>query len=326
MRVILYNPLFVPIKESMKEIYYKYSDYLREKFGEKVYKLPISLPLTCPNRDGTCSTGGCIYCSEEGGSHENLENTMSIRDQLKTNWEKIGKKYGAKKYIAYFQSFSNTYMDFESFKRNIEEVIKLNNEYKNIVGISISTRPDLVPNEFLEYLSSLKEDYLITMEYGLQSVNNKTIKILNRGHSLSDFIDATIRTKAYGLRVCTHMILNLPWDDLEDTIEGANILSALSVDEVKLHSLYITKGTKLGQMFEENQVDLHSKEDYIIRVGEFLSHLDRTIAVQRLLGRAPEEKTLFSNWDTSWWKIQDQILEYMEKNNMYQGCKSKFKK
>lgn len=310
----------------MKEIYYKYSDYLRDKFGEKVYKLPISLPLTCPNRDGTCSTGGCIYCSEEGGSHENLENTMSIRDQLKTNWGKIGKKYGAKKYIAYFQSFSNTYMDFESFKRNIEEVIKLNNDYKNIVGISISTRPDLVPNEFLEYLSSLKEDYLITMEYGLQSVNNKTLKILNRGHSLSDFIDATIRTKAYGLKVCTHMILNLPWDDLEDTIEGANILSALSVDEVKLHSLYITKGTKLGQMFEENQVDLHSKEDYIIRVGEFLSHLNRTIAVQRLLGRAPEEKTLFSNWDTSWWKIQDQILEYMEKNNMYQGCKSKFKK
>lgn len=305
----------------MEGFYNKYSDFLKEEFGEKVYKLPISLPLTCPNRDGSCSTGGCIYCSEEGGSHENLENTLSIKEQLLQNKEYIGSRYGAKKFIAYFQSFTNTYLDLEDFKRNIEEVT----EVDDIVGISISTRPDCIPNEFLEYLSSLKEKYMITLEYGLQSVNNKTLKIINRGHNLSDYLDAVIRTKKYGLRVCTHLILNLPWDDYEDVLEGANIMSLLNIDEIKLHSLYIVEGTTLGDMYKNGEIKLHSKEDYIKRVAMFLSYLNENIKVQRLLGRAPEDKTLFSNWNTSWWKIQDEILEYMDKNNLKQGSNCKFK-
>lgn len=305
----------------MENLYYKYSDFLKETFGEKVYKLPISLDLTCPNRDGTCSTGGCIYCSEEGGSHENLENSLSIKEQLEINKKYIGSRYGAKKFIAYFQSFTNTYMDFDEFKSNIEQVL----EVEDIVGISISTRPDCIEDEFLDYLKGLNQEFLITLEYGLQSVNNKTLKIINRGHFLSDFVDAVIRTKKRNLRVCAHLILNLPWDDMEDVIEGANILSILNVDEVKLHSLYIVDNTKMGEMYKNGEFVLHSKEDYIKRVSTFLAYLDEKIALQRLLGRAPEEKTLFSNWDTSWWKIYDEIMEYMKENNLKQGIKCKFK-
>lgn len=305
----------------MENLYYKYSEFLKETFGEKVYKLPISLDLTCPNRDGTCSTGGCIYCSEEGGSHENLENSLSIKEQLEINKKYIGSRYGAKKFIAYFQSFTNTYMDFDEFKSNIEQVL----EVEDIVGISISTRPDCIEDEFLDYLKGLNQEFLITLEYGLQSVNNKTLKIINRGHFLSDFVDAVIRTKKRNLRVCAHLILNLPWDDMEDVIEGANILSILNVDEVKLHSLYIVDNTKMGEMYKNGEFDLHSKEDYIKRVSTFLAYLDEKIALQRLLGRAPEEKTLFSNWDTSWWKIYDEIMEYMKENNLKQGIKCKFK-
>lgn len=305
----------------MENLYYKYSEFLKETFGEKVYKLPISLDLTCPNRDGTCSTGGCIYCSEEGGSHENLENSLSIKEQLEINKKYIGSRYGAKKFIAYFQSFTNTYMDFDEFKSNIEQVL----EVEDIVGISISTRPDCIEDEFLDYLKGLNQEFLITLEYGLQSVNNKTLKKINRGHFLSDFVDAVIRTKKRNLRVCAHLILNLPWDDMEDVIEGANILSILNVDEVKLHSLYIVDNTKMGEMYKNGEFVLHSKEDYIKRVSTFLAYLDEKIALQRLLGRAPEEKTLFSNWDTSWWKIYDEIMEYMKENNLKQGIKCKFK-
>lgn len=305
----------------MENLYYKYSEFLKETFGEKVYKLPISLDLTCPNRDGTCSTGGCIYCSEEGGSHENLENSLSIKEQLEINKKYIGSRYGAKKFIAYFQSFTNTYMDFDEFKSNIEQVL----EVEDIVGISISTRPDCIEDEFLDYLKGLNQEFLITLEYGLQSVNNRTLKIINRGHFLSDFVDAVIRTKKRNLRVCAHLILNLPWDDMEDVIEGANILSILNVDEVKLHSLYIVDNTKMGEMYKNGEFVLHSKEDYIKRVSTFLAYLDEKIALQRLLGRAPEEKTLFSNWDTSWWKIYDEIMEYMKENNLKQGIKCKFK-
>lgn len=297
------------------EKYYKYSEFLKEEFGEKVYKLPISLDLTCPNRDGRCGTGGCIFCSEEGGSHENLDNRLSIKDQLLKNKEYIGPRYGAKKFIAYFQSFTNTYMPFLDFKKNIEEVM----EVDDIVGISISTRPDSISSEMLDYLESIKDKYLITIEYGLQSVNNFTLEKINRGHYLSDFINAVIETKKRGLRVCTHMILNLPWDNMTDVIEGAKILSILGIDEVKLHSLYIVEGTKMGQMYKNNEFSIISKDEYIKRVCYFLAYLKKDIAVQRILSRAPSEVTLFSNWDTSWWKIHDEIISKMDELSLEQG-------
>lgn len=304
----------------MKEKYYKYSEFLKEEFGEKIYKLPISLDLTCPNRDGTCGRGGCIFCSEEGGSHENLDNKLSIKDQLIKNKEYIGSRYNAKKYIAYFQSFTNTYMPFYDFKKNMEEVM----EVEDIVGISISTRPDSISDEILDYLASLKEDYLITIEYGLQSINNYTLEKINRGHSFSDFIDATLRTKDRGLRVCVHMILNLPWDSMDDIIEASKIMSILKVDEVKLHSLYIVEGTMMAKMYKNNEFEIISKDEFIDRVCYFLAYLNKDISVQRLLSRAPKEVTLFCNWDTSWWKIQDEIMDRMDELELIQGSLCKY--
>lgn len=304
-----------------KAIYNKYSEFLKEKFKEKVYKLPISLNLTCPNRDGTKGRGGCIYCSEEGGSFENLPNDLSIKTQLEKNKIYIGKKYNAKKFIAYFQSFTNTYLPIEDFKKNFEAATSV----EGIIGVSISTRPDTIGDEFIEYLKTKNEEYFITVELGLQSVNDKTLKIINRGHDLSDFIDAVLRLKKNNLRVCAHLILNLPWDDSDDIIKAADILSALKVDEVKLHSLYITDKTKLGEMYKKGELKLKTEAEYIIAASNFLSHLDENIVVQRLLGRNPEENSLFSNWGKSWWKIQDEILSYMTENNLYQGKLCKFK-
>lgn len=302
--------------------YYRvYSDYLKDKYGTKVYKLPINLPLTCPNRDGCVGYGGCIFCGEEGAGFENLSNTISVKNQLLENMDYIRRKYKAEKFIAYFQNFSNTYMDLEHFKEYIKEAI-----LDDIVEISISTRPDCISDLYLEFLSSIKNEYNIniSIELGLQTVNYHTLKIINRGHSLAEFIDSVLRIKAFGFDICAHVILNLPWDNMDDVVECAKILSALSVEQVKLHSLYVVENTVLGRMYKDDKITLLSKEEYIERVTAFLEHLHPDIIIQRIIGRAPEENTLFVNWNTSWWKIRDEILEKMAQKKTHQGAKCNY--
>ena len=300
------------------EVYRSYSGFLKDRFHEKVYKIPINLPLTCPNRDGNISFGGCTFCGEEGGSFESLCDYLSVREQMDKNIEYIGKRYKAKKFIAYFQNFTNTYLELEIFKRYIKESIR-----DEIVGISISTRPDCINDDYLEFLKQIEKEYnlLITIELGLQTVNYHSLIKINRGHGLSEFIDAVLRIKRYGLRICTHLILNLPWDDMIDTIENAKILSALEIDEIKLHALYIVRGTLMGDQYERKEFTMISKEEYENRVIRFLEYLDPEIVIQRVIGRAPKENGLFVNWNTSWWKIRDEIVETMITNNSYQGKK-----
>lgn len=299
-------------------VYREYSVYLKEKYGCKVYKLPISLDLTCPNRDGNVGIGGCIYCGEKGGSFENLPNNYSIKDQIEKNIIYIRNKYKAEKFIAYFQNYSNTYMGIEKFKNIINQAIT-----DDIVGISISTRPDCVSDEQIKYLSDIQEKVGIdiTIELGLQTVNYKTLTKLNRGHTLAEFIDTCIRIKAKKLRICAHVILDLPWDGVDDTIETSKILSSLGVDEVKLHSLYIVDKTKLAEEYLDGKFNLLSKEEYIKRAVLFLEYLNPNIIIQRLIGRAPKEDSLIVNWNQSWWKIKDEIIDSMIKAQTYQGAK-----
>lgn len=300
------------------KVYKTYSSYLKNKFGEKVYKLPISLALTCPNRDGMVGKNGCIFCGEEGGSFENLSSSISIKEQLEKNKEYIGKRYNAKKFIAYFQNFTNTYMPFDEFKKCIKESI-----IEDVVGISISTRPDAINDKYLEFLSDIKEEYHleITVELGLQSVNYHSLLKINRGHSLAEYIDAAVKLKKYGLRNCTHLILNLPWDSDVDVVENAKVVSALGVEEIKLHALYVVEDTALGEMYKEDEIELISRDEYVERVILFLEYLDPEIVIQRIIGRAPKENTLFVNWDESWWKIRDSIISTMEERATSQGAK-----
>ena len=294
-----------------EDFYRTYSKYLRDIYGEKVYKLPVKLNLSCPNRDGNIATGGCIFCGEEGGSFENCHVSMSVKDQVLRNKEYISKKYNAKKFIVYFQNFTNTYLGMDDFKKMIEDSIVDD----DIIGISLSTRPDCILEEQLLFLKEFQNgrNLEIDFELGLQTVNYRTLIKLNRGHTLAEFINAVNLIHKFGFRVCTHIIVGLPWDDELDMVESAKILSALNVEEVKLHSLYIVKNTVLGE------IDLITKEKFIDLVIAFLRNLDKNIVLQRLLGRVPEENSLFCNWNTSWWKIRDEILEKMEKYNYKQG-------
>lgn len=297
-------------------LYNSYSNYLKEKYNEKVYKIPINLPLTCPNRiDGA---NGCSYCSENAVGYEMLSNQISVKEQLQKNIDYIGKKYKAKKFIAYFQNFTNTYMSVNDFEKYMNCVVR-----DDVVEISVSTRPDCINENYLNILNDIKRknNIDICIEMGLQTVNYKTLKKINRGHTLAEFIDAIMMIKKYNFDIAVHMILNLPYDDLEDVIEGAKILSALKVDFVKMHSLYIAKNTVMENEYLSGKLDLKTIDDYIQKASEFLAYLDKKIIIQRLVGRAPKEDTVFCNYDTSWWKIRDYIEEYMTSNNLSQGCK-----
>ena len=302
--------------EAVAKRYNVYSSYLRERYGEKVYKLPVALPLTCPNRDGSAGVGGCTFCGEIGAGYENRPATMTVEQQLEENIAHIAPKYKANKFIPYYQNFSNTYTDVDSFYQYMKSGC-----IDSAVGIAIATRPDCIHEKYLDVLQEIKERYNkdIYIELGLQSVNYKTLKKINRGHSLAEYIDAMHRIKSYGFNTCTHMILNLPWDDMDDVIEGAKILSAVGTDQVKLHALYLVKNTEMARLYEAGEISMIPVEMYVKRVVRFLQHLDPTIVMQRLIGRAPAENTVFSNWSMGWWRIQDMIDQWMIDEDAYQG-------
>ena len=297
-------------------LYNVYSDYLKKKYGTKVYKLPVGLPVTCPNRDGQCGDGGCTFCGEIGAGYENLPAEMTVAEQIKVNMAHIAPKYKAEKFIAYFQNFSNTYLEIDKLKSYLEEACQ-----KDVVAIALATRPDCVNEEYLKMLQKFKKEKNIDIiiELGLQTVNYHSLRKVNRGHSLAEFIDAVLRIKQYQLEVCAHLILNFPWDDLNDVIENAKILSSLKVDQVKLHALYIVKNTKMAEQYVNGELTLIDKDEYKERVITFLEYLAKDIVVQRLIGRAPESNTLFSNWKTGWWKIRDDITKTMQERGCYQG-------
>lgn len=303
----------------MSRLYYKFSDYLKSKYGTKVYKLPVNLPVSCPNRDGKLGSEGCIFCGEEGTDFENLSNTLGVEEQLKINSEYIGKRYGSKKFIAYFQNYTNTYMPIEKFREYVIQACT-----NNIVAIYISTRPDCISDPYLEFLEQVSQEkgVDIVIELGLQTVNYRSLETLKRGHGLAEFIDAVIRIKRYNnIKSCAHVIIDLPMDEVLDVEEGARILSALGVNQVKCHSMYILEGTQLGEMYKNGDVSPIPIEEYLERIITFLEYLDPNIAIQRLIGRAPEDRTLFCNWGFSWWKVLELIEEKMIRENRFQGKK-----
>lgn len=303
-------------KNERKRIYF-YSDFLKESYGEKVYKLPINVPGTCPNRDGKISSGGCIYCAESGAGYDALSKELSVSEQLNKNMHYIGEKYKAKKFIAYFQNYTGTYCEPEIFRKNLEQVAK----EKQIVEIAVSTRPDCLAKPYLEIMEEirLESGLPISLELGLQTANWKTLEQINRGHGLAEFIRAVLHCKEHGFTVCAHVILNLPWDERADVRETARILSALEVEGVKLHSLNILKHTLLANMYQHGEISAPNREEYVERVLLFLQNLSPHIAVHRLIGRAPEEISVVENFNASWRSVYNEILTEMEQRDYFQG-------
>ncbi len=299
------------------EHYRNYSDYLKETYGEKVYKIPIALPVTCPNRDGTLSKEPCIFCGSIGADYETKALGLGITRQLDRSIAHVGPKYKAKKFIAYFLNFTNTYAAPSDFKSWIHEAMS----HPDVVAVDVSTRPDCIHEVYLDILKEASEKYGkdVTIELGLQSSNVHTLEKIGRCHTAAEYIDAALRIGRYGFGQCTHVIADLPWDDRLDVMETAKLISVLPVTEVKLHSLYIVKGTALADMYERGEVTLSSMEEYMERVILFLSYLRKDIVIQRIVGRASGGNTLTVNGGSPWWDVKKRIDALMEERQIFQG-------
>ncbi|MBR5046680.1 MAG: TIGR01212 family radical SAM protein [Eubacterium sp.] len=299
-----------------RERYRSYSAYLKEKYGQKVYKLPVNLPVSCPNRMGG---GGCSFCSQMGTGFEAASAEIPVKDQMALSREKIEKRYNAHKYIAYFQNYTNTFLPLSRLLSYMEEALSC----PDIVEICLSTRPDCIREDYLRSFADFKgrTGVEISLEIGLQTANYHTLRKVNRGHGLAEYLDAVLRIAPYGFPVCTHMILNLPGDEMEDVIESARILSALPVDMVKLHSLYIPKDCLLYEEYIGGRISICPKEEYLDRLVQFVIHLREDIVIERMFSRIPEENAAFSNWQTSWWKLLKMWEQKMEAEDLRQGCR-----
>lgn len=298
------------------ERYLKFSNYLKKLYGSKVYKIPVNVAGTCPNRDKITGEGGCSFCNLKTISFDMQNQNMDIVNQVKKNIDYIGKKYKANKFIIYFQNYTATYTDIIKLDKNIRKAIQ-----DDVVEVCLSTRPDCVSDDCIQMLLKIKKEYNIniTVELGLQSINNSTLYKINRGHTVEDFVDCVKRLKNNNIIVGTHLILNLPWDDDDTSIKTAKLLNDLNIDRVKLHSLFIAKETLMEKQYLNNEFTLISAKEYLNRVILFIRYLNPQITIERFFSRATKEETVFINWNRSWRYLHNKLMDLLEELNVKQG-------
>jgi radical SAM protein (TIGR01212 family) len=272
--------------------YYDLNTYLRSVFGCRVQKISIDAGFSCPNRDGKIATGGCIYCNERGSGSGAYAKGLSVTDQLTMGKKVISKKYNAKKFIAYFQSFSNTYASIEKLKSLYREAL----DVEGVIGLAIGTRPDCVNNRVLDLLEEYAKSHLIWIEYGLQSVHDPTLALINRGHDFACFKNAVDATKNRGIKICAHVILGLPGETPEHMLETAKVLGSMAIDGVKLHLCYVIKGTKLEKLYNQGEYRCLEQREYVDIVCDFLEVLPSHIVIQRITGDAHASDLVSPMW------------------------------
>ena len=295
--------------------YYQYSRYLKELFGQKVYKVTLDAGFSCPNRDGAISSGGCIFCDASGSFSCAHDNKLSIKEQLHIGIENQRKRFGAQKFISYLQAYTNTYGSIE----HLEDVYSQALSHEDVVGISIGTRPDCVDESKISLISSYAKDYETWIEYGLQSSNNNTLKFINRGHTVEDFIRAVEMTKNRGIKICAHMILGLPEETKKDALNTARLLASLGVDGVKIHLLCVLKNTKLEQMYNNKEINLLLKDEYVGVVCDFLEELPPSMTIHRLAGNGLKKILVAPRWLSDKFEVLTAIDNELEKRESYQG-------
>ncbi|MBI5748811.1 MAG: TIGR01212 family radical SAM protein [Nitrospinae bacterium] len=302
-----------------KKRYNPFGQHLIEIFGEKVLKITVDAGFTCPNRDGKAGKGGCIYCSE--GSHylPEQQRSLTVREQLLSSITRIKNKFNIDKFIAYFQAYSNTYSPINNLKNLYDEALSVD----GIVGLSIGTRPDCLPDKTLDLLEEYSEKTYLWLEIGLQSIHNRTLKFINRGHTFEQFLDAVERASGRGFKICTHVILGLPGESYNDMMETAKVVGGLGIAGIKLHHLYILKGTPLEKIYLNKEFNLLDEDSYVNLVCDFLEYLPHDIIIQRLVGDAPNDRLVAPLWSQSKSDVIRAIDKEMERRESYQGARIK---
>jgi len=296
----------------------RYNDlntYLRSIFVCRVQKITIDAGLSCPNRDGSISTGGCIYCNPRGSGTGAHAKGYSVTDQILTGKKALSRRYKAKKFIAYFQSFSNTYAPVNILKKLYEEALSID----DIVGLSIGTRPDCVDEQILNLLEGYTKNHLIWIEYGLQSVHDKSLVLINRGHDFQCFMDAVDATLNRGIKICAHVILGLPGEKRSHMLETATTIAKMGLDGIKIHLLYVVKGTKLEKLYQQGTYRCLEQQEYVDLVCDFLERIPKDMVIQRLTGDPHPEELIAPQWSIKKAQTLSLIKETLEKRDSWQG-------
>ncbi|MFQ5912866.1 MAG: TIGR01212 family radical SAM protein [Nitrospinota bacterium] len=300
--------------------YRSLSSYLRERFGERVQKVSIDAGFTCPNRDGTKATGGCTFCNNRGFSPPARVEPREIAQQIRQGVAFLRHRTNARKFLAYFQAFTNTYAPVEVLRERYGVI----REFPEVVGLVIGTRPDCVPEETLDLIAEFAEGYHVWVEYGLQSASDRTLEIINRAHPVADFADAVERTHrrakaGLDLHTCAHVILGLPGETREDMLNTARFVASLPLDGVKIHLLHVLRGTPLEAQYRRGEFRLLEMEEYAGLVCDFLELLPPEMVIQRLTGEAPEEFLVAPRWCLDKNKVFAAIQAKLERRDAYQG-------
>ncbi|MCG6893966.1 MAG: TIGR01212 family radical SAM protein [Desulfobacteraceae bacterium] len=297
--------------------YNDFAAWLRGRYGCRVQKVSLDAGLTCPNRDGTVGTGGCIYCNERGSGTGAHGNGMPVRQQLEEGKRRLAKRYKARKFIAYFQSFSNTYAPLSELRNLYEEALSV----EDVVGISVGTRPDCVSEPVLDLLQNKAERAMVWVEYGLQSANDRTLLRINRGHDAATFERAVRLTHGRGIWICAHIILGLPGEDRSDMLDTARWLGDLGVDGVKLHLLYVVSGTPMEALYRSGRYACLEKEEYAEIVCDVLERLPESMVIQRLTGDPHRSELVAPAWAMDKAGTRASIHRILEERNVRQGCR-----
>lgn len=295
--------------------YNQFSAHLKELFGQKVYKVTLDAGFSCPNRDGSLSTKGCIFCDDSGSFSQAHDCKMPVKDQLEKGIETLSGRFGAKKFISYFQAYSNTYAPVKVLEKTYTKAL----EHKDVVGLSIGTRPDCVDENKIALISDIAQDYYTWIEYGLQSIHDKTLDFINRGHHARDFYNAVELTQNKSINICAHVIIGLPNETREDILQTAKALADLGIDGVKIHLLCVLKNTPLEKMYNDGQIRIFEEDEYIETVCDFLEILPPEMTIHRLAGNGLKKDLIAPRWLPKKFELLNKITDELTKRESWQG-------
>ena len=295
--------------------YHTWNYYLRNNFGEKVFKVSLNAGFTCPNLDGKISRGGCTYCSNSGSGDFAGNPANPLSEQFAEIKAMMHKKWPHAKYIAYFQAYTNTYAPLEVLKQKYEEALT----FENVIGLSVSTRPDCFDDDVVDYLDELNKRTNLWVELGLQTIHDETSKIINRGHDYKTFLEGLKKLQDRNIKVVVHIINGLPGEDYDMMMETAKAVAKMNVDGVKIHLLHVIKNTALAKSLEKNEFSLMDRDEYINLVCDQLEIFPPEMVIHRLTGDGKRDELIGPMWSLKKWEVLNDIDKTLKERDSYQG-------
>jgi len=307
------------IKKISSRRYNAFGQHMKALYGLPVYKVNVDAGFTCPNRDGSIAMGGCIYCNNDSFRPTACSSTVSLRDQIGNGIPYLRSRYGAEKFIVYFQPYTNTYASVDILERLYREAL----DNPGVVGLAIGTRPDCVDEGKIALLESLAKDSFVLVEYGLQSIYDRTLKFINRGHDFACFRNALAMTASRGIRVGAHLILGFPTETRSEMLAMADELSTLPIEFLKIHQLQVVRDTALAKLYLSKPFPTFGYQEYIEMLADFIERLDPRIVLQRLFAAAPDDILIAPIWNRTRNEFLNDLDAYLESCGSYQGkCRS----